>query len=58
MTKETIIFITRSSKFHRDGKQLFHEEKVANFFVPKYETIVLSTSLKKNQRKIVNLNNN
>lgn len=47
MTKETIIFITRSSKYHRDGKQLFHEEKVANFLVEKYKTIVVSTSLKK-----------
>lgn len=58
MAKETIIFITRSSKYHRDGKQLFHEEKVANFLVGKYKTIVVSTSLKKNQKELVNLNNN
>ena len=58
MTKDTIVFISRSSKFHREGRQLFHEEKVANFLVEKFKTIILSTSLKDNQKNTIKYTNN
>ena len=50
--KETIIFINRSSKYHRNGNMSFHEDKSANILKNfGYRIIIISTSLKTHQNK-------